>query len=413
MTSPPPRVLVADDQPDVVAALRLLLRGEGFDADTAASVDEVRGRLSSQPYDLLLLDLNYARDTTSGREGLDLLAEVHARDDRLPIVVMTGWGTIDTAVEAMRRGARSFVHKPWDNAALTETVRREVADGIARREADIGARREREDAQRIQRALLPVTLPRLPWCEVAAAWMPASAFGGDCYDVIPLGSDRLGIAIADVAGKGLPAALLMSNLQATVRAFADVDASPADLATRTNRSLCRNGRVGRFVTFFYCVADAAARTLTFCNAGHNAPVLVRSDGSVERLAGGGMILGVFDDARYTQGEVAWREGDRLVLFTDGITEALPLRQAGGDDRRVDDEDFGDERLVGVVAAARHLPPQGLVDEVVADVLRFAGPALADDATVVCAAFSCATAKQIRPTTGHRLAGGPSAATGNR
>ena len=92
----PARVLIADDQADVVAALRLLLRGEGFDADTARSVDEVRRRLAAAAYDLLLMDLNYARDTTSGQEGLDLLADVHAQDDRLPVIVMTGWGSIDT-----------------------------------------------------------------------------------------------------------------------------------------------------------------------------------------------------------------------------------------------------------------------------------------------------------------------------
>jgi DNA-binding NtrC family response regulator len=110
------RVLIADDQPDIVAALRLLLRGAGLDTDTASSVQEVRDLLSVRSYDLLLMDLNYARDTTSGREGLELLSEVHARDRLLPIIVMTGWGSIETAVDAMRRGARTFVHKPWENA---------------------------------------------------------------------------------------------------------------------------------------------------------------------------------------------------------------------------------------------------------------------------------------------------------
>ena len=116
------RVLVADDQQDVVAAIRMLLRGAGLEVDPATSVQEVRNRLDSQAYDLVLMDLNYARDTTSGREGLDLLTEIHTRDRLLPVIVMTGWGSIDTAVEAMRRGARTFVHKPWDNHSLAETV---------------------------------------------------------------------------------------------------------------------------------------------------------------------------------------------------------------------------------------------------------------------------------------------------
>ena len=125
------RVLVADDQQDVVAAIRMLLRGAGLEVDPATSVQEVRSRLESQSYDLVLMDLNYARDTTSGREGLDLLTEIHTRDRLLPVIVMTGWGSIDTAVEAMRRGARTFVHKPWDNHSLAETVCREIEEGLS------------------------------------------------------------------------------------------------------------------------------------------------------------------------------------------------------------------------------------------------------------------------------------------
>ncbi len=388
MTSTP-RILVADDQADVVAALRLLLRGEGFDVDTATSVDEVRVRLAAARYDLLLMDLNYARDTTSGQEGLELLAEVHAHDRELPVIVMTGWGSIDTAVEAMRRGARTFVHKPWDNASLTRTIAREIDEGMSRREADSSARRELEDAQRIQRALLPPAFPQLANCEMAAAWTPAASFGGDCYDMIPLGDGRAGISIADVAGKGLPAALLMSNLQASVRAFAGETLAPARVAARTNSALCRNGGVGRFVTFFYAVLDPAGATLTFCNAGHNPPILARADGTIERLSGGGMVLGIFDSAEYAEETVALEAGDRLLLFTDGITEAT---DAGH-------REFGDARLVDMVAAHRCDPPQAVVDAVVAQVAGFAGPALADDATVVCLAFGCAAAKQDRPTTG--------------
>ena len=128
----------------------------------------MRDRLSAKDYDLLLMDLNYARDTTSGREGLELLTEVHERDRLLPIIVMTGWGSIETAVEAMRRGARTFVHKPWDNVSLTETVTRELDDARARREADAHASRELEHAQRIQRALLPSPLPEIDGCDMAA-----------------------------------------------------------------------------------------------------------------------------------------------------------------------------------------------------------------------------------------------------
>src|SRR2546426_12108578 len=113
-----PRVLIADDQPDVLEALRLLLKGEGFQTETASSPAGITAALESSDYDALLMDLNYTRDTTSGKEGLDLLARIAALDSSLPVIVMTAWGTVDLAVEAMRRGARDFIQKPWENARL-------------------------------------------------------------------------------------------------------------------------------------------------------------------------------------------------------------------------------------------------------------------------------------------------------
>src|SRR5688500_1920923 len=112
------RVLIADDQQDVLEALRLLLKGEGFDIQSATSPAAIIRTLEGQDFDVLLMDLNYTRDTTSGQEGLDLLARIQALDDTLSVVVMTAWGSIELAVEAMRRGARDFVQKPWDNARL-------------------------------------------------------------------------------------------------------------------------------------------------------------------------------------------------------------------------------------------------------------------------------------------------------
>jgi sigma-B regulation protein RsbU (phosphoserine phosphatase) len=379
-----PRVLVADDQPDVIAALRLLLRGAGLEADAASSVQDVRDRLNNRAYDLLLMDLNYARDTTSGAEGLELLAEVHARDRHLPIVVMTGWGSIDTAVEAMRRGAKAFVPKPWENAALTQTIQREVTEGLALRRADASAARELEDAQVIQRALLPSSMPEIDGCEMAASWRPASAFGGDCYDVLPFSNTRTGISIGDVAGKGLPAALLMSNLQASVRAFAVSDAPPAVVVDRANRALCRHTPLDRFVTFFYGVVDTdspstplgTGRTLHYTNAGHNFPILVRADGSVVRLATGGLVLGVAGDARYAQDSVALQSGDRLVLFTDGITEAEGR----------DGDEFGDDRLVETVVALRDESPWRMVDAIVNRVCAYTGGVFRDDATLMAVAI---------------------------
>ena len=131
-----PRILVADDQPDVLEALRLLLKGEGFERrDGRRRPTAVLAALEAREFDVVLIDLNYTRDTTSGEEGLDLLARIQALDPTLPVVVMTAWGSVDVAVEAMRRGARDFVQKPWDNARLLATLRTQVelAPGAAAR----------------------------------------------------------------------------------------------------------------------------------------------------------------------------------------------------------------------------------------------------------------------------------------
>ena len=189
----------------------------------------------------------------------------------------------------------------------------------SRRHTDALASRERVEAQAIQRALLPAVLPEFIGCELAVRWQPASAFGGDCYDAIRLSETTLALSIADVCGKGLPAALVMSSLQASVRAFALTDSTPRAVVSQLNQALCRNVDLRRFVTFFYGVYDSTTRCLTYSNAGHNPPAIVRADGSVVRLAAGGMVVGMIDVATYEQGEVRLDPGDRLVLFTDGIT----------------------------------------------------------------------------------------------
>ena len=371
-----PRVLIADDQPDLLDALRLLLKAEGILMDAVTSPEAALAAVSSRQYDLLLMDLNYTGDTTSGAEGMDMLARVQGLDRSLPIIVMTGWGSVDIAVETMRRGVRDFVQKPWDNASLLATVRSEIAAGRERRRRAEIETRELEEARRIQRKLLPTTLPVVDGCEIATHWQPASGVGGDCFDAIRFAPSRVALSIADVVGKGIPAALLMSNLQAAARAFATEAAQPAELCQQVNRILCGRIAEGRFISFFYCIADTAMSTLTYANAGHYPPVLVRADGTVERLECGGAVLGVFSDATYEQGQVSIASGDRVVCYTDGVTEAHNELE----------EEYGEERLIAAAIANRSCSAPALQARLAEDVATFTDGAFQDDATLMVLAI---------------------------
>ena len=367
------RVLVADDQPDVLEALRWLLTGEGYEPEFVSSTEAVLERLRERPFDLLLMDLNYSRDTTSGREGLELIPKVRAQDPSLPIVVMTGWGSVDTAVEAMRLGAKSFVQKPWEDVTLLEIVQREIEDAQASKRRDAKQQREFEDARLIQRGLLPAAMPQAAGVQLAASWQPANGVGGDCFDALTFGGG-VGLTIADVAGKGVPAALLMSNLQAAVRAFAQEATPPGSVCTSVNRLLCRNMASGRFVTFCYVRIDTAGRRLTYANAGHNPPLLIRGNGAVDQLAPTGTVLGVFAESTYEQGNFAIAPADRLILYTDGITEG----------RNAEGEEFGEDRLAASASRHRLLPAEEMLAAILREVEAFNAGKYEDDATLIVA-----------------------------
>jgi sigma-B regulation protein RsbU (phosphoserine phosphatase) len=352
--------------------LRLLIKGDGIEIDVVTSPDAALAALQARPFDLVLMDLNYTGDTTSGREGIDLLARVQEIDRLLPVIVMTGWGTVDLAVEAMRQGVRDFVQKPWDNAQLIATLKHEIEEGRARRRRDAAEQRELAEALKIQKRLLPQEVPQIEGWELAVSWQPASGVGGDCFDAIRFGNTRLALSIADVVGKGIPAALLMSNLQAAVRAFASDVVEPRELCHQVNRILCGNIAEGRFISFFYALLDATTGTLTHTNAGHYLPMLVRADGTVERLGLGGPVLGVIPTAEYGQGQVSMMSGDRLVLFTDGLTEA----------RSPADEEFGEQRLLDMIVEHRACSAPALQARLADAVVSFTGGHLQDDATLM-------------------------------
>src|SRR6202521_1137362 len=322
-----PRILIADDQQDVLDALRLLLKGHGYSIETVNSPADLLAAVARQAFDILLIDLNYARDTTSGREGLDVLSRLREIEDAPPVVAMTGWATVGLAVEAMQYGVSDFVEKPWTNTRLLEILQKQIGLGRERRESrrraaqEARAReealihqqeqeREIAEARAIQEKLLSREIPQMLGYEIASAWQSARLVGGDYFDILPLDEKIVGICIADVAGKGMPAALLMSNLQAAVRGLSSLSVAPDLLCSRLNSLIYRNTASDRFITFFYAQLDGAKRRLAYVNAGHNAPFVVHSDGSHERLRDGGAVLGVFASRDYEQGSAQLSAGDR-------------------------------------------------------------------------------------------------------
>jgi len=371
----PARVLVADDHKHVLEALRLLFKTHRMAVRAVSSPAAVLAALRErphEPYDLLLMDLNYARDTTSGEEGVELVARVRALDPDLPIVVMTAWSSVPLAVTTMREGASDFVEKPWDNARLMSTVRVQVTRGRQRRRAH----RLESDATEVQRRLLGTAAPRVEGYALGVAWRFSDGLGGDAYEIAPLPGGRLGVAIWDVSGKGTPAALLVASVQATLESLVTRGLSPCEVVAELGRVVAPRLAPERFVSLVYAVLDPSAGRLTYANAGHPPPILLRADGGVKRMVRGGPVLGVVADADYEEGVLALSPGDRLVLFTDGITEAA--RVADPSQR----EELGDERLVSAVQQLRPRPAHEAAPGLIDVALRFAGDRLADDATVV-------------------------------
>ncbi|HKS23004.1 MAG TPA: SpoIIE family protein phosphatase [Thermoanaerobaculia bacterium] len=234
-----------------------------------------------------------------------------------------------------------------------------------------------EQARAMQQILLPKSLPQLDGFELAGMWQPARSVGGDYYDAIDFGDGKAAVCIADVAGKGMPAALLMASLQAAVKATASSDTAPRRLCEKVRHVVAGNLTGGTFITFFYALLDTQERTLTYCNAGHNPPLLVRATGEVERLDTGGSVLGrLFRGETYDQAIVPIDAGDRVVLFTDGVSES---RRAG--------EDFGDERIIDVVRSHRELGAAELQEKIVEAITSFTSGSFGDDVTLVVIAAS--------------------------
>jgi hypothetical protein len=228
-------------------------------------------------------------------------------------------------------------------------------------------------ARDIQMELLPKSFPKLQGLDMYAFTVPARHVGGDCYDVIDIGDGCLAVTIGDVSGKGTPAAILMANVQAAVRALSESDVPPDELIARVNRLVHGYTEESVFITFFYSVLNLRTGELHYVNAGHNPPCVLRRDGRKDYLDKGGLVIGVMPDSEYEEGRVTLDPGDDLVLYTDGITEAT----------NPSDEMYGQKRLEELLVEHRHDSAREIEEHVYTSIKDFAeGASQSDDLTMV-------------------------------
>jgi serine phosphatase RsbU (regulator of sigma subunit) len=228
-------------------------------------------------------------------------------------------------------------------------------------------------AAQIQQDLLPKNPPRLPGYELAASSDAAQMVGGDYFDFIHVPHDRWAVCLGDVSGKGLPASLLMANLQATLRGQTALDSPVGDTISRSNRLIFESTDPEKFATLFITIMDTASHSLSYCNAGHENPILLRADGAIDRLETGGMALGVLDDFPYQAGDASMGVGDILVIYSDGIPDAVNEFE----------HPFGEERLIACVREAAGEPADEILRRVVAAVREHEqGAERIDDLTII-------------------------------
>jgi HAMP domain-containing protein len=261
-----------------------------------------------------------------------------------------------SAVKALHRGTQRIIKGDFDIKidipnedelgdlaasfnAMTTAVKKGRDEAIMRAHLET----ELETARKIQERLLPREMPQLSGFEIAGTSLPSMQVGGDYFDFLDLGKGQLGIAIGDVSGKGIPAALLMANLQASLHAQALETGKVAEVVARINNLLVRSTESNMFATFFYGLLDRNTSTFTSTNAGHNPPILLRANGEIERLETGDLVLGFLPDQTYSQHTTSFQLGDVLVLYTDGITEARTPEP-----EKTEDKLFGEGRLVEVI-----------------------------------------------------------------
>ena len=382
------KILVVDDEPDLerlmMQRMRRDIRSGRFNFVFARNGVEALARLSEEgDVDMVISDINMPE-----MDGLTLLEQIPSVDPNVRSVIISAYGDMKNIRTAMNRGAFDFVTKPIDFEDLRVTIDRTLRHLAMLREAMeshdklVALRNELDIAYSMQQSILPTEFPQSPLFEVFGSMEPARDVGGDFFEVLNLPGGRVGLAVADVSGKGVPSALFMMSSSTLLRGAAVGRTSPDEVLQEINRLLCDNNEAAMFVTVFFGIFNPATGEFVFANGGHNPPLVVGRDGSsrlLEQTAG--VALGVAPDIAYERRSVTLDPGEMMVLYTDGVTEA----------ENEDQEQFGVGRLQAVYAEDRTAGAREANEAVFRAVREFAGDALQfDDIT-------CLTLRRTAPS----------------
>ena len=355
MTQESYKILVVDDEVDLeplmLQRMRRDIRSGRYSFVFAHNGVEALEKLSEDDsIDMVLSDINMPQ-----MDGLTLLEQIPKVDPNIKSVIVSAYGDMKNIRTAMNRGAFDFVTKPLDFTDLRITIERTLSHltewraALASRDQLVSLQRELDVASQMQKSILPTRFPARPGYEVFAHMEPARNVGGDFYDVIQLDGDRVGLCIADVSDKGVPAALFMMSSRTLLKGASIGCDNPGDVLKEVNDLLRETNESEMFVTLLYGIYDPATGNFTYANGGHNEPLHVRPDGSSTLLPRtGGIILGVIPDMEFEYKTVNVAPGETLFLYTDGVSEAMNMEA----------EEFGMERLEQIFADS---PPSDAKD----------------------------------------------------
>lgn len=322
------KILVVDDEPDleplVLQRMRRHIRRGRFDFVFAHNGIEALEQLKADPsIDMVVSDINMPR-----MDGLTLLDQIPSVNPDIRAIIVSAYGDMENIRTAMNRGAFDFVTKPVDFDDLQITIDRTLEhieqwrEALSTRDKLVALQNELDVASKMQQSILPTAFLSGPSYKTFGTMHPAKDVGGDFFDIIRLADDKVGLAIADVSDKGVPAALFMMSSRTLLKGSAIGTEDPGDVLTEVNNLLNEDETTGMFVTMLYAVYNPATGVLTYASGGHDAPLLVHADGSSElKPLTGGIALGVLGGLEYRTESIELAPGDTVCLYTDGVTEA--------------------------------------------------------------------------------------------